>query len=310
MRRNTTDPGPQGSPGQRLMGAPQRSQGHFWTKCPEVPKSKFRHKSQQEQTAASKLRMEKRGEKLEKAKEKLSKQNLPKAGAGQRVGRAAGGSVHGFVHGKLFEVEQENVGTEGLTARVGGRDGAASWLPMDETEDPGAPGQGCPKGGVPLYQGHGRLSLPYGGPGAPGAGAKHLETVLAEAAVPQTSAAGCQDRAAKAAKQTAAATERAGAKVAAFVKRHPVGMLLALACVLLLFMMQSCSSSLVMLGNPGPGPWVRPPIPPGTRTFWGPRPTIRAWRRSCKPTWTATPPPIAMTNTTSTWTRSSTIPMC
>ena len=35
---------------------------------PKSPKSKFRHKSQQEQTAASKLRMEKRGEKLEKAK--------------------------------------------------------------------------------------------------------------------------------------------------------------------------------------------------------------------------------------------------
>ena len=40
---------------------------------PKSPKSKFRHKSQQEQTAASKLRMEKRGEKLEKAKEKLAK---------------------------------------------------------------------------------------------------------------------------------------------------------------------------------------------------------------------------------------------
>ena len=39
-----------------------------------VHRSKFRQKSQQEQTAASKLRMEKRGEKLEKAKEKLAKQ--------------------------------------------------------------------------------------------------------------------------------------------------------------------------------------------------------------------------------------------
>ena len=37
------------------------------------------------------------------------------------------------------------------------------------------------------------------------------------------------------------------------MKRHPVGVLLALACVLLLFMMQSCSSSLVTLGNAGAG---------------------------------------------------------
>ena len=36
-----------------------------------VPKSKFRHKSRQEQAAESKLRMEKRGEKLDKARGKL-----------------------------------------------------------------------------------------------------------------------------------------------------------------------------------------------------------------------------------------------
>ena len=39
-----------------------------------VPKSKFRRKSQQEQTAASKLRMEKRGEKLDAAREKMADQ--------------------------------------------------------------------------------------------------------------------------------------------------------------------------------------------------------------------------------------------
>ena len=79
-----------------------------------VPKSKFRHKSQQEQTAASKLRMEKRGEKLEKAKEKLAKQKPPKPpGPVRRVAGTVGGGVHGYVHGKMFEVEQENVGTEG-----------------------------------------------------------------------------------------------------------------------------------------------------------------------------------------------------
>ena len=38
-----------------------------------VPKSKFRRKSRQEQTAASKLRMERRGEKLDAAREKLAK---------------------------------------------------------------------------------------------------------------------------------------------------------------------------------------------------------------------------------------------
>lgn len=81
---------------------------------PKSHKSKFRHKSQQEQTSASKLRTEKRGEKLEKAKEKLAKQKPPKPpGPVRRVAGTVGGGVHGYVHGKLFEVEQDNVGTEG-----------------------------------------------------------------------------------------------------------------------------------------------------------------------------------------------------
>lgn len=64
---------------------------------PKSPKSKFRHKSQQEQTAASKLRMEKRGEKLEKAKEKLAKQKPPKPpGPVRRVAGTVGGGVHGY----------------------------------------------------------------------------------------------------------------------------------------------------------------------------------------------------------------------
>lgn len=52
--------------------------------------------------------------KLEQAREKLAKQKPPKKpGPVKRIGRVASGSVHSFVHGKIFEVEQENVGTEG-----------------------------------------------------------------------------------------------------------------------------------------------------------------------------------------------------
>ena len=82
-----------------------------------VPKSgspNSGRKSRQEQTAASKLRMERRGEKLDAAREKLAKQKPPKEpGAVKRVAHTAGHGVHGFVHGKIYEVEHENVGTEG-----------------------------------------------------------------------------------------------------------------------------------------------------------------------------------------------------
>ena len=55
-----------------------------------------------------------KAKKLEQAREKLAKQKPPKKpGPVKRIGRVASGSVHSFVHGKIFEVEQENVGTEG-----------------------------------------------------------------------------------------------------------------------------------------------------------------------------------------------------
>ena len=85
-------------------GAGERNAGG--TSGQSVPKSKFRQKSNQEKAAASKLRMEKRGEKLDRAKEKLAKQKPPKKpGPVRRVGRVASGSAHSFVHGKIYENE-------------------------------------------------------------------------------------------------------------------------------------------------------------------------------------------------------------
>ena len=105
MKWKPNRPGPEGEPRPKAdKGSPSRA-GAEATSGQNVQKSKFRQKSKQEQAAASKLRMEKRGEKLEQAKDKLAKQKPPKKpGPVRRVGRAAGGTVHGFVQGKLLEV--------------------------------------------------------------------------------------------------------------------------------------------------------------------------------------------------------------
>ena len=79
-----------------------------------VPKSKFRRKSRQEQTAASKLRMERRGEKLDAGREKLAKQKPPKKpGAVKHLAHTAGHETHAFLHGKVYQEERDNVGVEG-----------------------------------------------------------------------------------------------------------------------------------------------------------------------------------------------------
>lgn len=224
-----------------------------------VHRSKFRQKSQQEQTAASKLRMEKRGEKLEQAKDKLAKQKPPKKpGPVRRVGRAAGGTVHGFVHGKIFEVEQENVGTEGahrseLVGESGLRHGKR-FVQKKIRQHPAKTVQRAESKYVKATADyHFRMAAQehpeMSGNSVSQMWRKHRLKKQYQKRAREAAKTG----AASAAKKTAAATEKAGAKIAGFVKRHPVGVLLALACVLLLFMMQSCSSSLVTLGNAGAG---------------------------------------------------------
>ena len=223
-----------------------------------VQKSKFRQKSNQEKTAESKLRMEKRGKKLEKAKEKLSKQKPPKKpGPIRRVGRATGGTVHGFVHGKLFEVEQENVGTEGahrseMVGETALRRGSR-FIKKEVREHPAKA----------VHRAESKYIKATADYHFKMAAQEHPEMTrnpvsrmwrrhrMRKQYQKQAKRAGKYG--AGAAKKTAAATEKAGAQAVGFIKRHPVGVLLALACVLLLFMMQSCSSSLVMLGNSGAG---------------------------------------------------------
>ena len=258
MKRKPNKPGPQGEPQPKADEGSPSGAGTEGTSGQSVQKSKFRQKSNQEQAAASKLRMEKRGEKLEKAKEKLSKQKPPKKpGPVRRVGRAAGGTVHGFVHGKIFEVEQENVGTEGahrseLVGETALRRGSR-FVKKKVREHPAKAVQRAESKYIKATADyHFKMAVQ-----------EHPEMTrnpvsrmwrrhrMRKQYQKQAKRAGKYG--AGAAKKTAAATEKAGAQAVGFIKRHPVGVLLALACVLLLFMMQSCSSSLVMLGNSGAG---------------------------------------------------------
>ena len=243
-------------PGGSAFGAgSEQEPGAAGTSGQSVPKSKFRQKSQQEQAAASKLRMEKRGEKREAAREKLAKQKPPKQkGPIRKAAGAAGWGVHGFVHGKLYEVEQENVGTEGahrseLVGESGLRHGKR-FVQKKIRQHPAKAVQRAESKYVKATADyHFRMAAQEHPELEKNAWKRFWQKRQYRKQARQTARAG----AAKAAKQTAAATERAGAQAVGFIKRHPVGVLLALACVLLLFIMQSCSSSLVMFGNSGAG---------------------------------------------------------
>ena len=220
-----------------------------------VPKSKFRRKSRQEQTAASKLRMERRGEKLDAAREKLAKQKPPKKpGAVKRLAHTAGHGVHGFVHGKLYEVEHENVGTEGAhrselavesvyrfgrrKLRKAIREHPAKAVERAESKHIKATADYYYRKTVeehPEMQEDGAVS-------------RYLQKQKIKRQYAKQAREATRQTA-KAAEGTASVTGKLTEKVSAYIKEHPGGLLLLLAAFLLLVVLQSCMSSLVMVGN-------------------------------------------------------------
>ena len=256
MTRGTNNAGPAGDKGTSGQNVPKSPKGL------KNKKSKFRMESEQEKISKSKLRMETREDKLNRARKKLEGKKPPKPrGPVRRVLGAAGWSAHGFVHGKIYEVEHENVGTEGahrseLMGEAVGR-AAVHTVKKRIREHPARAvhkaeaqyikaradyqfrmaAQENPelaKNAVTRYWHKQKLKKQY---------AKQ-----ARQAAKQTAKQG-----AKAAGKTAAATEKLAERAVAFVKRHPVGALIALACAVLLFSLQSCASSLVSLGNAAAG---------------------------------------------------------
>ena len=230
------------------------SNGTSGQSVPKSPKSKFRHKSRQEQAAESKLRMEKRGEKLDKAKEKLAKQKPPKRpGPVKRAGRAAGGSVHAFVHGKIYEVEHENVGTEGAhrSELVG-----ESVLRHGTRHVKKAIREHPAKAVRKAEARHIKATADYQFRAAAlehpeldkGAFSRYLQKRRIQKQYAKQAREAAK-QGAKAAEKTAVTTEKLAARTLAFVKRHPVGVIIALACCLLIFSLQSCVSSMASVGN-------------------------------------------------------------
>ena len=220
-----------------------------------VPKSKFRRKSRQEQTAASKLRMERRGEKLDAAREKLVKQKPPKKpGAVKRLAHTAGHGVHGFVHGKLYEVEHENVGTEGahrseLAAESVYRFGRRK-LRKAIREHPAKAVERAESKHIKATADYYYRKTVEEHPEVQEGGA--VSRYLQKQKIKRQYAKQAREAArqtAKAAEGTASVTGKLTEKVSAYIKEHPGGLLLLLAAFLLLVMLQSCMSSLVTVGN-------------------------------------------------------------
>ena len=217
-------------------------------------KSKFRMESQQERTARAKLQMEKRWDKLETARNRLANQKPPKKrGPLRRMGGAAEHGVHGFVHGKLYEVEHENVGTEGAhRSELAGEVVGGKMVRFARKRVRTRPARAAARAESQFIKAQADYQTRKLAQEQPetfkSAAARlwHREKLKRQYRKQAREAA---KQGARAAEKTAVTSEKLAEKAVGAVRRHPVGALLLAACVLLLVVMQSCMSSLVSVGN-------------------------------------------------------------
>ena len=220
----------------------------------KVPKGKSRRESEQEKLNKSKLRMDKRGEKLDAAREKLAKQKpLKKPGPVRRVGRAAGHGAHGFVHGKIYEVEHENVGVEGAhRTELAGESVLRHGTRFVKKRIRTHPARAVRKAAAKNIRATADYHFRKAAQEHPELNKNAVSRFWQKRRLKKQYAKKAREAAkqgASAARKTAVTTEKLAVKAAAFVRRHPAGTLIALVCVLLIFTMQSCMSSMLSLGN-------------------------------------------------------------
>ena len=214
---------------------------------------KFHTDSEQAKLHKSKLRMESREERLNKARERLAKQKPPKKpGPIKRIARITGHETHAFLHGKVYQEERDNVGVEG--GHFVERSGEAALhygrhkVRRAIREHPAKAAARAESRYIKATADYHSRKFAQEQPEAQSAAARlwHRHKLKREY---QRKARETAKQTAKAAEQTVSATERLVREAAAFVKRHPVGTLLALGCLLVVLTLQSCMSSMVSVGN-------------------------------------------------------------
>ena len=215
---------------------------------------KFRQESQQEQVNRSKFRMEQREAKLDKARGKLAKQKPPrKKGLLRKASGAAGWTAHGFVHGKIYENEHENVGIEGahrseLAAEAAGR----KLYRYAKRKVRQHPARAVQRAQSKFTKATADYHFRVAAQEHPGMEKSLWKRLLYKRRLKQQYRKRAKESArygAAAAKKTAVTTEKLAARTVGFIKRHPAGVLLALACLLIVVLFQSCVSSLAPLGS-------------------------------------------------------------
>lgn len=202
----------------------------------------------------ARLRMEKRETKLNGNREKLASQKPYKPpGPVRQVAGYAGWGVHSFVHGKIYQVEQENVGVEGahrseLVGEAVGRRAVRFTKHRVRTR----PARQVRRAEARYSKAAADFRFQQAATENPELDKNAWARIWRKRQQRrqyQKQAKAAAKQSARAAEKSAATAEKAGRAAVGFVRRHPLGVALALLCMLLVMLMQSCGSSLAAIGN-------------------------------------------------------------
>jgi len=202
----------------------------------------------------SKLLADKTGAKLDAAREKLAAQKpIKKPGPVKTIGRAARFEAWRYVHGKIHEVEHENVGVEAAhkTELAGEKviGGTTRFIKRRIRTRPTRQVRKWERRDIRAKADFQYRTMAQEHPELKKNALSRFWQKRRIKKRYQKQAREAAKKGAKAAKKTAVTTEKIARVVAGFVKRHPVVVLIALGVFLLVVVLQSCISSFGSVGH-------------------------------------------------------------
>jgi len=203
----------------------------------------------------SKLRIEKIGDKLTAAREKLAKQKPPKKpGAVKTLSRAVGHEVWAKAHSKIHEVERDNVGVEAAhRAELLGEKAGRGAVRFVKRRNRTRPARRVRKWEHKNTKANADLRFRQMAHDTPELKNNAVKRYFLKKRIQRQYQKQAKEAAKKATKKTGetavSAVEKTGRAAVNFVKRHPTGVLIALLCFLLIFVMHSCMGMMATVGG-------------------------------------------------------------
>ena len=229
--------------------------GHVGPKSGRKGKTEKKAAKDTRRMDKSERRTEKTGNKLDAARDKLANQkpqNPP--GAVKTVSRAAGYEVWAKVHGKIHEVERDNVGVEAAhRTELVGEKAMRSTSRFVKQRNRTRPARRVRKWEHKDMKANADFRFRQMAHETPELKSNPVNRYFQKKRLRKQFQKQAQETAKKAAKKTGekavSAVEKAGRAVVNFVKRHPTGVLIALLCLLLVFILHSCMGMMMSVGG-------------------------------------------------------------